>query len=650
MLRARAQAFGAATRLALLALAALTIATEPARALAQDGAAPAAPPAVFAPPEGPAAAALDRSLQVLTRVVTCQGEAPLPEALPRAVHEAHCQAFERLVAYYRRHWLAAAEPFLAALVPSDPPEIMRQVVYPFGGGDLITALATFPQATTLTSLSLEASGDIRRLGTLSEDDWAAALADLRLNLQHLFAVSHSKTVNLRKGAKAALPGEIAFALVALAVHGFEPVSLRYVRWTAEGALVSVDAPGAEVSAASSPDPFAHIELVFRPRGGGPLRVYRHFAANLEDSHLRSATGLMAFLEAQGRVAALVKAASYLLWSPAFSYIRSYLLTHADWMISDSTGVPPSLAAPAGFTQEVWGAFHGTIFPVSGPRKQEMLALWAGAPLRPLPMMFGYPDDDGHAHLMVTRRTGARPSPESARTPWDEPANGFHWRLSTTHGPVHVWHPRGLSLPEAGLVIYVHGLYTKADEAFAAHRLPFQFAASRLNAVFVVPEAPTTSSENVVWSSLPELRQEVAAALPGLKPQGALVLVGHSGAYRTLAGWLDEPDVNSLILLDALYGEVDRFSGWLARVGAQPGAHLTLVTNDTTRLTEEFLRGVPGAVRLPAVPARFDDLPPEARTAAVLEMRAPQGHMQIVTQGKVIPVVLQRAPVPSLPRP
>ena len=45
----------------------------------------------------------------------------------------------------------------------------KTVVYPFGGGDLLSALVAFPDATEITTISLEQAGDPRRLRTLTPD-------------------------------------------------------------------------------------------------------------------------------------------------------------------------------------------------------------------------------------------------------------------------------------------------------------------------------------------------------------------------------------------------------------------------------------------------------------------------------------------------
>jgi hypothetical protein len=53
-----------------------------------------------------------------------------------------------------------------------------------------------------------------RVGTLTAKQLKASLDSTLEHLRCLFAVSHSKTTNLKAGSHSSLPGEIAFALVA----------------------------------------------------------------------------------------------------------------------------------------------------------------------------------------------------------------------------------------------------------------------------------------------------------------------------------------------------------------------------------------------------------------------------------------------------
>jgi hypothetical protein len=159
--------------------------------------------------------------------------------------------------------------------------------------------------------------------------------------------------------------------------------------------------------------FEDMELRFRAvapaaDGGSTVRVARHISANLDDDHMKADPSLLAYLTAQcegGKAAGMTKAATHLLWSPHFSMIRSWLTDHVDWMISDSTGLPPRYAQAAGYTQETYGRFDGPApFGTPGERDSaDLKKLFAAQPARELAFRYGYPDKDGHAHLVVTAR-------------------------------------------------------------------------------------------------------------------------------------------------------------------------------------------------------------------------------------------------------
>jgi hypothetical protein len=358
----------------------------------------AAAPDAGAPPDDFA-----KDARLLYRAATCgTAEVALPATIRPEVIERHCQAMKGMLANWKRRWISKAVPFLAAVVPADLP---AEVVYPFGGGDLFTALATFPKASVITTLSLEPAGNPEAFAAASADDVDHALAAFRDVVRRLSFATHHKTTNLLEFRKEALPDQLAFALLALVAFDLEPVGLRYFEIEDGGKLHYLSRP--EILARKSRR-FADMELTFRARAGGPVRTYRHLQANLADKSLASTPGVMAHLESKGRVTAMTKAASYLLWSPAFKRIRGYLLEHADWMISDSTGIPPSFAGPAGFEQETWGKFNGAFLKVAHGPDEEFVKLWAATAERPLPFGFGYPDKDENDHLLVTRRRAKLP--------------------------------------------------------------------------------------------------------------------------------------------------------------------------------------------------------------------------------------------------
>jgi hypothetical protein len=347
---------------------------------------------------------------VIFRVAACGGSLDGATAkFDREVVAHHCDDLKRAYEDYRREWLALAEPFFASIRPANLP---GSVVYPFGGGDLTSALATFPDASEITTISLEPAGDVRSVDRLSGERLGKELAEHRAHLERLFVKAHSRTENLEKEAHTELPGEILFALGALVVHGAEPTSLRYFRIRPDGSLHYVTA---EDIAAASHHPralrtlFENAELRFRRSGdaGGAVQLLRHVSFNLDDEHLRGDGSLLAYLDARGKVAAMTKAASHLLWSGHFSIIRDWLLGHTDWMVSDSTGIPPRFLKSAGFAQRTYGDFDGpALFGLYNESdSRDFKALFASQEHRELAFRYGYPDRNGHAHLVVTERSG-----------------------------------------------------------------------------------------------------------------------------------------------------------------------------------------------------------------------------------------------------
>jgi hypothetical protein len=372
----------------------------------------AAPTPAPAPAEGQDFA---EEVRLLDRVVACQGEGALPAPLDAGVVKEHCAGIEKLMARYRKTYVDEAEAFIGKLRPAGLP---KTVVYPFGGGDLVSALTTYPDATEITTLSLEQAGDPRRIPSLDKKRLRESLGLIRKTIAPLLAQNDSTSENLMKGQRGDIPGQVAFFVVALAVHGYEPVSLRYFHVQPDGSLhyLSAEEIAAEEKAGpkrlkaswTPPDfspAFADMEMGFRRRGqaDAPVRIHRHIGANLADPALSKDPGLLRYLESLGRVSAMTKAASYVLWRDDFKTMRKYLLEHMEFMISDSTGIPPGFAVPAGFVLEPYGRFNGSFLEANKGYNEEFRRLFKSQPFRPLPFRYGYLDSGKQYHMIVARK-------------------------------------------------------------------------------------------------------------------------------------------------------------------------------------------------------------------------------------------------------
>jgi hypothetical protein len=229
---------------------------------------------------------------------------------------------------------------------------------------------------------------------------------------------------------------------------------------------------------------------------------------------------------------------------------------------------------------------------------------------------------------------------------DTVAGGQHWRIETDEGSVHVWVPAGYDRATAGTVVYVHGYYTDADGAWRDHKLARQFRASRQNAIFIVPDAPAGNGQDVRWPALADLRKAVHRANIKL-PDGPTIVMGHSGAFRTVMKWVDHKLVQQVILLDAMYGGESAFDDFIA-TGKRADHHkLVVVGSDTAEKSQSFVKKYPFAVARERMPASSKEFTRREQRCRLLYIRSQFGHSQIVTSEKVIPVLLRLTPLRAL---
>jgi hypothetical protein len=376
--------------------------------------------------------------KLLYRIAACGGSDPIDDKLTKIV-ERHCKAINDKLDKFKAEYFGKNHEWFTQVVPKDVP---KTIVYPFGGGDLLSALVAFPDATEITTISLELGGDPRRLRTLSSREVEQSLRALRGDIGGLISVGSNTTENLSAGQKNDLPAQVSSFLLGLVAGGYEPVGMRFFTLDDAGDIhyldqAEIDAfdkkaeirqrkekrkkqpppvEGAPVTAAThnwlSPNfslAFSNVEIRYRKIGETTVRVHRHIGWNLGNGYLQTHPQLVRHLEKKGKVTMLVKGASYLLWTPGFSRIRGYILDHLAWMLSDSTGVPPTFARSAGMVQQTYGLYAGAFLESFQATKHDtdFVDLWQKQRKRRLPFRFGYVDMEKHAHLVVTRPRPAR---------------------------------------------------------------------------------------------------------------------------------------------------------------------------------------------------------------------------------------------------
>ncbi|MGN6193637.1 MAG: hypothetical protein ACTHOB_01785 [Ginsengibacter sp.] len=129
--------------------------------------------------------------------------------------------------------------------------------------------------------------------------------------------------------------------------------------------------------------------------------------------------------------------------------------------------------------------------------------------------------------------------------------------------------------KADMIFWFHGWNNNIDSALVRYGLSRQFAESKINAVLVLSEtakhAPDSYGGKLEQSgTFSRLVNDVLKKLHEEKVVsrncnvGHVILAGHSGAYRVMAGILQNGNVpvNEVILFDALYANTAQFLNWL----------------------------------------------------------------------------------------
>jgi hypothetical protein len=175
--------------------------------------------------------------------------------------------------------------------------------------------------------------------------------------------------------------------------------------------------------------------------------------------------------------------------------------------------------------------------------------------------------------------------DNGRLGHTSPRGGIHWEDQTySDRSVLLAAPQSFDPARPGvLIVFFHGnMATLSRDVVARQQIVRQLSDSRLNAVLVVPQlavdAPDSSAGRF-WSpgGFAAFLGEAQAKLGELYPNahGAfhrmpVIIVAYSGGYLpavySLAVGGDQGRIRGVVLLDALYGERDKFVHWVEGPG------------------------------------------------------------------------------------
>ncbi|MBL8995592.1 MAG: hypothetical protein JNM63_19755 [Spirochaetia bacterium] len=310
---------------------------------------------------------------------------------------------------------AFVEKISAVLKNEMPRRVPKVVVYPFGGSDFGGALATFPEALEVMTISLESAGDPRGLPPKSAAKIKAQMAEAKKYLGEFFDRTDNSHQNVWGMENGILPAQLTFSIGEAAAFGLVPASLRFFRIESNGTFhYYVDSEIAALEKTKGEKvhggwfnpkcqhAFLNMEIRYR-RPDGNIVIHRHVSADLGNARF-AGSPLETYLISLGKVSMMTKGASYLPWKSDFSAIKNYMCAYAEVMVSDSTGVLPWDAEKAGLSVKTFGNFDAAYVSAADAeavaQSVKLRDYFRKQPHRDLAVRYGYSETHGYPHLLV----------------------------------------------------------------------------------------------------------------------------------------------------------------------------------------------------------------------------------------------------------
>ncbi|RYD48653.1 MAG: hypothetical protein EOP85_03135 [Verrucomicrobiaceae bacterium] len=257
----------------------------------------------------------------------------------------------------------------------------RTVLYPFGGPDLLYAMALFPNSSRYILLGLEPVGGLPDLENIEPASVIGSLPGhskaVETQLLHGYFITKDMKTDFSNGA----------------IQGVTPVLLS--------ALGLMDAQVHSVSGTSAGGKSA-VEIDFTLPGRGRKSV-TYVSGDLSNGGFKGGYSSWLSSNASGSTA-YFKAASYLMQDGSFTGIRNWVLSNCRSVVQDDSGIPYKA-----YDQQVWdlrlfGNYDGPISFFSKHAQADLKAAYdAAGPFNELTFGSGYEMTPSKANMMIAIR-------------------------------------------------------------------------------------------------------------------------------------------------------------------------------------------------------------------------------------------------------
>ncbi len=276
----------------------------------------------------------------------------------------------------------------------------RTLLYPFSGPDFLNAYALFPDHPLYIFFSLERPGTLPDLESVTQAQFGKILQDVHSAFRDIFERNYFITDYMSKQlATPWVRGTVPvmatmMALMDLRIIRIEPIDL-YPDLTNSYEALEARRPRKLMRS---------VRIDFKSENERQLHQLYYFSLDAADKWLEFYPGFLDWVAQHRPASALLKSASYLLHDNQFEKTRSMILSSADYVIQDDTGIPYRFLHQSPWRVRLYGRYHKPIKALRYGYQADLESAYkAKSDLPELPFPFGYHWKGKRSGLLVANR-------------------------------------------------------------------------------------------------------------------------------------------------------------------------------------------------------------------------------------------------------
>jgi len=277
----------------------------------------------------------------------------------------------------------------------------KTLIYPFSGPDFFNAYALFPDHSQYVFFSLERPGALPDLESVTPAQFAKLLEDVRTAFRDIFQRNYFITDYMSKQLTTPwVRGTVPVIATMMAL-----MNQRIVR------IVPIDLFPEFTRAYESAESVKHPRMLLRATridyfnaNGGPVKQLYYASLDATDKALEFYPGFLDWVAQHRPASVLLKSASYLLHDNQFQKTRNMILTTADFVIQDDTGIPYRYLNQAPWQVRLYGRYNKPIKSLRYGYQPDLEGAYKSKSIAPeLPFPFGYHWRGKQSGLLIANR-------------------------------------------------------------------------------------------------------------------------------------------------------------------------------------------------------------------------------------------------------